>query len=183
MHGGAPFNQHACDAAFGQIGQHGRNVRPPAGIARDLHHLDAAGRQSSATVRCGVSQGGRFARALGELGPIVQFQPRIQDDAQRRAVLQARQAAGQFGIVGQRCAYADQDCVMARAKQVAIGPGRLARDPLAFACGCGGFPVYALGNLQCDERPSFAHADEKSGVQVGGFLGADAGDNLHARLP
>ena len=75
----------------------------------------------------GEDQRRRLPRGLHELRPFGQAQSRVEHDADRRAVFETRNAAGEFGIVGERGVDADQDCIVLRAQQMTEAARLVAR--------------------------------------------------------
>ena len=122
--------------------------------------------RSGAPAGCRVnSQVGDRAGGCREPARRRQAQAAVEHHPDRRARLEAGQAAGQRRIVGERGAAADHDRVVGRAQPVAARPRRLAGDPSAGAGPGRDAPVERGRELQGHERPAGALLEEEAGVQ------------------
>ena len=83
-----------------------------------------------------------------------QTQAAVEDDRHGRAAFQARQAAGEFRVVGQRRSRPHHDRIMGGAELVAAGAGVGAGDPFALATQGRDLAVEGGGKLQGNERPA-----------------------------
>ncbi len=87
--------------------------------------------------------------------------------AHRRAMAEPGQAAGQQRIVGDRRAAADHHRIVAGAQRMGAVARQRAGDPLALAGMRRDAAVERRRELQRDERPSLAHAQQEAGIELG----------------
>ena len=79
-------------------------------------------------------------------------QAAVEYDAHRRAIGQARQAAGEIGVVRQHRAGAHYDRIVPRPQGVALSARRFTRDPFGLAGAGGNAAIQGTGNLQRHQR-------------------------------
>ena len=124
----APFDQKPRQTSLPERLQHGSDIGPAVFVRRDAFDRYALRGKRSPPRGAAVKMIGRvIACGADELRGDGHSQVRIQNDPQRGAVLQPRQAAGELRIVGENGSDADQDCIMARAQQMAVTARALPR--------------------------------------------------------
>jgi hypothetical protein len=106
--------------------------------------------------------GGRVMRARHQPRPQRGAQMRVGDDADHRGRAEARDAAGQVGVVGQHRADTDQHGVMLAAQGVRHAAGRLPGDPAAFPAMRGDPPVQRGRELEGHQRAALGHAQDEA---------------------
>ena len=155
----AALDQHAGQAAARRAPSSSRRAdRPCRARRRHLDHLDAL-RLQAPRARWPAPSRAEQPHQVGARGRRDQLRAvsdrrslAVEHDADRRALVEARQAAGQLRIVGQHRADADQDRVVRGAQQLAVGARGLAGDPAALAARGRDAPVQRGRELQ--RRPA-----------------------------
>ena len=106
-----------------------------------------------------------------------QAQAAVEHDPERRRRFQSLQAHVEARVVGERGAAADQHRVVAGAQEMGAPARRLAGDPAALAALGRDAPVERGGELQRDQRPAPAPAQQIAGVHLGRRFGVEAERN------
>jgi hypothetical protein len=139
VEGGAGFDEGAEQVALGEEDE--RCVKVEAvGLRGDAEDFDAAGAES------GLAIGGRIVRAEDEkvfgcggdeCGVEWSAEIAVEDDAKQGAAAWKAGAVGERGVVGEDCADAGEEGVGGVAKELRVGSGGGARDPVWSGAGAG----------------------------------------------
>lgn len=122
-------------------------------------------------------------RRLHELATERKLKLVVNDDAQRRSIFQARQAASQFRIVGDGRADADQDGVAFGANDLHLGAGDIAGDTHLPCARLADHPVCGNGKLESHIRPVSRLAHEIAGKRVPALFLENTDIDLDPRIP